>query len=278
MFSLLSSVVREISEILPPGFLLTLLVIPISNFKHFKTYTNEFIGTLLMIGLTFSPGKWIFADSIYLAWAAHSIGVVAADKLGGGQNVNPAMSVAMWSLGKCDYTEMYVRIAGAMGGGLVAFPLFKAVTDILGWTALGGPEFHAEKDGDGSLSACSEFFATMLLGFLVYAVNWELNFGKHHYWIKQTLTSWGIRILIETFPTAGPAMNPMLGTCWAVFASGSIPQDYRHYFVYWVASILGVLTSAFLYAVYDGCKFFGRTLPIGPIHGPKKVSVEKKES
>jgi glycerol uptake facilitator-like aquaporin len=279
MFALLSSFIGNISDIVPPGLLLTLLVVPISNFKYLNIYKNEFIGTLLMIGLTFSPGKWIFADSLYLAWIAHSIGVVAADKLGGGQNVNPAMSVAMWSLGKCDYTEMYVRIAGAMGGGLVAFPLFKALTDVLGWTALGGPEFHPEKgDEDGSVAARSEFFATMLLGFLVYVVNWELNFGKYHYWIKQALTSWGIRALIETFPTAGPAMNPMLGTCWAVFASGGIPRDFRHYFVYWVASIMGVLVSAFLYAVYDGCKFFGRTLPIGPIHGRKKVSSEKKES
>lgn len=278
MFSLISSLVTSFSENVPPGLLLTLLVVPISNFKHMKTYLNEFIGTMLMIGFTFSPGKWIFAESLYLAWAVHSLGVIAADKIGGGQHVNPAMSVAMFSLGKCDYTEMYVRIAGAMGGGLVAFPFFKAMTEFLGWTELGGPEFNADGDADGSAAALSEFSATLLLGFLIYIVNWELNFGKHHYWIKQSLTAFGIRALIEVFPTAGPAMNPMLGTTWAVFAYGNFPDDIRHYLVYWVASILGALVSAFAYAVYDGCDFLGRKLPFGPIKSPTKVEKTKKKN
>jgi len=278
MFAYISALVGNIADVLPPGLLLTLLAIPIANSKHFKTYIAEFIGTILMVGLTFSPGKWIFSESLYLAWAVHSLGVIAADKIGGGQHVNPAVSVAMFSLGKCDYTEMYVRIAGSMGGGLVAFPLFKAMTDVLGWTPLGGPEFNPEGDADGSSGAWSEFTATMLLCFLIYLVNWELNFGKHHYWIKQFLTAVGIRALIEIFPTAGPAMNPMLGTTWAVFAYGSYPDDIRHYLVYWIAAILGSLVSAFAYAVYDGCKFFGMDLPFGPVNPPEKISPKKKKN
>jgi len=278
MFAYISALVGNIADVLPPGLLLTLLAIPIANSKHFKTYIAEFIGTILMVGLTFSPGKWIFSESLYLAWAVHSLGVIAADKIGGGQHVNPAVSVAMFSLGKCDYTEMYVRIAGSMGGGLVAFPLFKAMTDVLGWTPLGGPEFNPEGDADGSSGAWSEFTATMLLCFLIYLVNWELNFGKQHYWIKQFLTAVGIRALIEIFPTAGPAMNPMLGTTWAVFAYGSYPDDIRHYLVYWIAAILGGLVSAFAYAVYDGCKFFGMDLPFGPVNPPEKISPKKKKN
>lgn len=63
----------------------------------------------------------------------------------------------------------------------------------------------------GIAAGFSEFVAMVLLMILIYTVNWELNFGKYHYWIKQTLTAIGIRYLIETFPTAGPAINPMLG-------------------------------------------------------------------
>lgn len=48
-----------------------------------------------MIGLTFSPGKWIGADSLAVAWVAHAAGCVAADKLGGGQHVNPAVTVSV---------------------------------------------------------------------------------------------------------------------------------------------------------------------------------------
>lgn len=270
MFSLIASLVSSLSDVVPPGLILTLLVIPLSSSKHLSTYRAEFIGTILMIGLTFSPGKWIFADNLYGAWAVHAMGVVAADKLGGGQHVNPAVSVTMFALGKCDYDEMYARIAGAMGGGLVAFPLFKAMTDVLGWTPLGGPEYDATSDVSGSISAWSEFTATLLLLVVIYVVNWELNFGKFHYWIKQTLTALGIRALIEIFPKAGPAMNPMLGTTWAVFAYGGFPGDERHYLVYWVAAILGGVASAFGYAVYDGCTFFGAKLPFGPVKAKAK--------
>lgn len=277
MFSVISSIVTGLSEVIPPGLVLTLCAIPISNQKYMKTYVDEFIGTLLMIGLTFSPGKWIFADSLYLAWVVHAVGVVAADKIGGGQHVNPAVSVVMCALGKCDYTEMIVRIAGAMGGGLVAFPLFKLMTDTLGWTELGGPEFNPMNDEDGSSAAWSEFTATFLLLLVIYLVNWELNFGKMHYWIKQTLTAVAIRVLIQVFPTAGPAMNPMLGTTWAVFAGGDFPDDVRHYFVYWIAACLGSLASGFVYAVYDGCEFFGRKLPFGPINAPKVVESKKED-
>jgi hypothetical protein len=36
----------------------------------------------------------------------------------------------MFALGKCNYTEAFVRIMGAMAGGLVAFPLFKMVAEV----------------------------------------------------------------------------------------------------------------------------------------------------
>lgn len=273
VFSSLSSLTSQAASLLPPGLILSIAPAFISK-QNFSTYRDEFIGTLLMIGLTFSPGKWIGAASQQIAWTAHAAGVVAADKIGGGQHVNPSVSVGMYSLGKCSYEEMIVRISGAMGGGLVAFPLFKYLTDTLEWTPLGGPEYSPEGDEDASLSAQSEFTATFLLMIAIFVLNWELNFGKYHYWIKQTLTAVAIRFLIEVFPTAGPAMNPMLGTVWAAFAYGAkYPEDIRHYYVYWIASMLGSLCACFAYAVYAGEKFFGVKLPIGPI----KSGVEKKK-
>jgi len=226
-----------------------------------------------MIGFTFSSGKWIGVDSLPLNWAAHAMGVVAADRIGGGQHVNPSVSVTMWALGKCTYEEMLVHISGAMAGGLVAFPLFQVFSDGMNWTALGGPTYNVEGDEDGSSSAASEFFATLLLLFVIFAVNWELDFGKHHYWIKQTLTAVAIRFLIEVFPTAGPAMNPMLGTTWFVFASGAYPEDVKHYFVYWIASIIGGLVAGFCYVAYAGGTFFSKKLPIGPMKEDETVVV-----
>ena len=87
---------------------------------------------------------------------------------GGGQQVNPAVTVSMWALGKCSYTEAFVRIAGQMGGGLVAFPLFQAISDHFNLTPFGGPEFSKESNIDAFLS---EFCATFLLMWAIYIVS-----------------------------------------------------------------------------------------------------------
>lgn len=129
--------------------------------------------------------------------------------------------------------------------------------------------------GNTTEAFLSEFLATVLLCWVIYVLNWELNFGKYHYWIKQTLTALAIRALIETFPTAGPAMNPMLATAWNVFGVGNkyeYPTDMEHYFVYWVAPFLAAVTASALYVLYAGGTLFGNRLPIGPLKGsPAKV-------
>lgn len=102
------------------------------------------------------------------------------------------------SLGKISYTEMYVRIAGQMGGGLIAFPLFHALSNYLKLEPFGGPEYNMDTDHESNAVAfLSEFEATFLLVLVVYAVNLQLNFGTYHYWIKQSLTAIAIRALIE---------------------------------------------------------------------------------
>jgi len=287
--SVLAKFIGSFLSYLPPGIVLSILSAFIVDRTFLTAYRHEFRGTLTMIAFTFSAGKWVGSESWEVAWFAHFLGVIAADKLSGGPHVNPAVSVSMWSLGKCTYTEMYVRIAGQMGGGLVAFPLYSFLSQKLGLNALGGPEFSLDDDDAASsiaAAAMSEYFATLLLCFLIYLVNWELNFGTYHYWIKQSLTAISIRYLIVIFPTAGPSMNPMLGTAWAVFNSSTtgFPQNFEHYYVYWISPILGALTASFVYAVYSGDLFFGSKLPFGPIAtipiggGPATPSAPSKKS
>ena len=257
-----------------------------------------------MIGFTFTPGKWIGADSKMVAWIAHACGVIAADKIGGGPHVNPAVTCSMYSLGKCSYTEAFVRISGAMGGGLVAFPLYKLVSDTFGLTPLGGPEFDPTNDSEGVNAAFSEAVAVVLLMMLIYTVNWELNFGTYHYWIKQSLTALGIRYIIETFPVAGPAINPMLATTvrllyvivttcyacsqqqltilfyyrfqWYIFKTGSYPDHFGHYFAYWIAPFAAAIFASALYVVYAGGFLFGMSLPLGPVKGQGSESKKKR--
>jgi glycerol uptake facilitator-like aquaporin len=100
-----------------------------------------------------------------------------------------------------------------------------------------------------------------------------MNFGKFHYIIKQTLTAIAIRVLIEAFPTAGPAMNPMLATAWDVFGVGKtseFPEENIHYFVYWVAPCLAGILAAVTYGIYDGAEVFGFSMPLGPLKKTKK--------
>jgi glycerol uptake facilitator-like aquaporin len=218
---------------LPPCLLLFIATAFIENGKYMKAFRHEFIGTLLMICCTFSAGKWIGESNLHLAWTAHAVGVIAADFFGGGPQVNPAVTMSMWCLGKVSYTEAYVRMAAQMGGGLVAFPFFHAISEAMAWTAFGGPEFRMG-DGDDKHATeafLSEFGSTTMLMFAIYILNWEINFGQYHYIIKQFLTAVAIRALIEFFPTAGPAMNPMLATAWDVFGVGEkyeFPSSFTH--------------------------------------------------
>lgn len=274
-----STFFNDIMTDLPPGLVLVVAFAFIEGGRYLKAFRHEFIGTILMICCTFSAGKWIGKQDIKLAWTAHAAGVILADKLSGGPHVNPAMTTTMWALGKVSYTEGLVRIAGQMGGGLISFPLFHAISNYYGLEPFGGPEFNMDSDEYGvAEAALSEFFATMCLAFAVYILNWELNFGSYHYIIKQFLTACAIRALIELFPTAGPAMNPMLATAWAAFGVGAgfeFPDDFTHYFVYWVAPCLAAVLAAFIYAIYAGETFFGYKLPIGPIKPTPAVKVKK---
>jgi glycerol uptake facilitator-like aquaporin len=145
------------------------------------------------------------------------------------------------------------------------------------WQPFGGPEFNMDEEEAHVEAFMSEFFATLLLLFLIYFVNWEWNFGKYHYWIKQSLTALGIRALIELFPTAGPAMNPMLATSWAVFGVGTtyeFPSEMEHYIVYWLAPALAAILASFCYVLYAGGTVFGSSVPIGPL---KKMATKKKK-
>lgn len=69
-------------------------------------------------------------------------------------------------------------------------------------------------------------------------------------------------------------MNPMLATCWNVFGVDGkfeFPMHNEHYFVYWVAPFASASLASLSYAIYNGDKYFGLSLPMGPL---KKVKTE----
>jgi glycerol uptake facilitator-like aquaporin len=260
---------RDFSSMIPPGLIPAIATAFLEGGAYLVPFRHEFVGTLLMIVCTFSAGKWIGVTDWYVAWASHFLGVIVADYLAGGPHVNPAVTISMWTLGKCSYTEAYVRIMAQMAGGLVAFPLYHSLSETMKLNPFGGPEYTMKSDQDLAIDAfVSEFCAMFLLMFLIYLVNWEFHFGSLHYIIKQSLTAIGIRALIELFPTAGPAINPMLATTWNVFGvspQNEFPHQFAHYYVYWVANCLSAILASIVYVVYAGGTIFGMPLPLGPL-------------
>ena len=159
-------------DFLPPGLLLSFAAGCVAQQKYLEVYRKEFIGSMMMIAFTFSAGKWIGQNSMEVAWTFHAIGIIAADYFGGGQQVNPACTMSMWALGKVDYTEAFVRVAGQMGGGLISFPLYHALAELMNWEPLGGPEFDPENNAE---AAVSEFVSTFLLMWVIYTVSSKVS-------------------------------------------------------------------------------------------------------
>ena len=112
-----------------------------------------------MIDLGFS------LDPYMLDPLAYSI-LSTADFFGGGPHVNPAVTVSMFTLGKCTYTDAFVRIAAQLGGGLVAFPVFHAVSNAMKWEPFGGPEFNMDKDEFATAVSSSPAVIVVALLFL----------------------------------------------------------------------------------------------------------------
>jgi len=278
VISLISSLSSTVYNILPTGILHCIFSMFLVDGAYRNAWIQEFLGTMLMIGLTFSPGKWIGVDSTPLEWVCHALGVIFADYFAGGPHVNPAVSVAMFCLGKCSYTECYIRSMGSIAGGLISFPLFLQLSSMLSWKELGGPEYTLiDENDDASSGFLNEFMSVFLLLIAIFVLNFEVDFGTYHYWLKQTYTAIAIRYLIVVFGLTGPAMNPMLGTTWLLFKvkSGYI-SGMDHYFIYWSAPFLAALSASFCYVVYAGGKFMGCNVPFGPVKPVAKPS-EKME-
>jgi len=88
--------------------------------------------------------------------------------------------------------------------------------------------------------------------------------------VKQSLTAFGIRLLIIYLGAAGPAINPMLASCWVVSETGAWPDFANHYVVYWAAPWAAAIAAGLMYAMYKGESqtFFGKSVQ-GWLRGDK---------
>jgi hypothetical protein len=77
-----SSVFNDILDFFPPGIVLSVAAGCVEHRKYWSVYVKEFVGTILMVGFTFSAGKWVGQNSWIVAWILHAVGVVLADYFG----------------------------------------------------------------------------------------------------------------------------------------------------------------------------------------------------
>lgn len=222
-------------------------------------FRKEFFGTIVMIACTFSAGKWWGLATpegwpVPADWLFHWAGVVIADYLCGGPQVNPGVASSMLALGKIDYPMFACHVAAQVLGAVIGFKLLQDFAGEMGWNYLGGPQISATISGEELRKAAfHEFLVMFLLLLVIYLVNWEpsprMKGSPAFYPVKQSLTAFTIRALIYYFGAAGPAINPALATGWVVYETGAYPDFSAHYLVYWVASISGALAASFLYTV-----------------------------
>ncbi|KAH8091954.1 MIP aquaporin-like protein [Aureococcus anophagefferens] len=287
------------------AIILCLVAAPIGQGKSLvKAWWNECYGAAIMIAATFSPGKWwgvagtvlepamhpalAAIDAIVpLDWVCHWLGVAAADYSCGGPHVNPGVSMAMCCIGKIPWAQFATR-RGPDARRRRRVPGAPDARRAPRLDALGGPAVDAAIAGDAPEAApqgrkrviqrrfnvLHEFGATLLLCLGVFAICLESPF-KDIYPLKITCVAALIRFLIVYLGAARPAINPMLATTWALYATGSFPTFYQHCLVYWAAPLAAAVTAGFVYALLkSGATFFGVALR----GGAKKAAPKKKKA
>lgn len=216
-----------------------------------------------MVFCCFTPGPFLGHLGGWEEWTAHFGGILLADYTCGGPHVNPAVSFAFFVWRKLSLAQVAVLWAAQMAGGVLAFPLLQACSSPYG-VQIGGPSVASGVSLEQAM--WGEFLGTFLLlaAVFVFCTTW---LGAH--WpIKQSLVAISIRgICILNGGATGPALNPMLGTTWALFKNHgheSFPligdkAGNEHYLVYWLASIAGGCAASLLWSLIWSDGIFDRS-------------------
>eukprot|EP00621_Florenciella_sp_RCC1693_P004824 CAMPEP_0182530238 /NCGR_PEP_ID=MMETSP1323-20130603/5762_1 /TAXON_ID=236787 /ORGANISM="Florenciella parvula, Strain RCC1693" /LENGTH=421 /DNA_ID=CAMNT_0024739527 /DNA_START=21 /DNA_END=1286 /DNA_ORIENTATION=- len=209
-------------------------------------FAKEFLGTILMVVCTFTPGPYFGHLKGYEEWLAHMAGVIVADYLCGGPHVNPAVTTAMFVWRKISLLQWIVYVAAQVAGGIVAFPFVQALSTPYGVT-IGGPGIAPGTTFEDAVWSEGAATFVLLMGIFIFCTTW---IGQI-YPVKQPIVAAVIRGCIVYFGKTGPAINPMLGTTWAFYVSGMVwPSDASHYIVYWLAPMLAASVATLLWSCF----------------------------
>ena len=202
----------------------------------------EFIGSMMVVLTTCSPGPLFGAVHWTVEWAALHAGVIVTDVVTGA-HVNSAVTSAFFAYGMLGRREWAERVGAQLAGGTVGWLTLQAILSQCCGKDIGGP---STDPADGAMEAAvSEGFATALLLVAVVLVG-DTILGRN-YWVKMNLIAAAVRTIITLPPlsgvASGPAINPMIATGYALASGGESLMGATFWLVYWVASCAGALAA-----------------------------------
>lgn len=220
----------------------------------YKLFASEAIGTALLLfgGLSIVIFNWgegsvvakmipsELTRTILTGFMFGCVGCLVSLSFVGrisGAHINPAVSIAFWLRGKMKTNAMIGYIVGQMIGAAVGcFPL------LFIWGEQGRSiQYGITQPGDAGIGRAflSEILATACLIFYLYIFIGRKNLRNY--------TPYGIPILYSILniffaAPSGDSTNPARS-----FGPAAITGNFSHYWLYWVAPLIGVLLITALF-------------------------------
>lgn len=189
--------------------------------------TNPF-AQLASLGLLMS---FVIAAIIYTPWGNKS-----------GAHINPAVTIAMWRLGKIDAHDALFYILSQFAGGVVAVQIAGLLLG-RGYTKA-GTNYVVTQPGPAGASVA--FIAEWIISFVL--MMWALNDAKREKFAGLMIAILlGFYLVVEE-PFSGMSLNPARS-----FASAFAAREWKDLWIYFVAPITATLAAAELFRWITGC-------------------------
>lgn len=176
---------------------------------------------------------FVVAAIIYTPWGNKS-----------GAHINPAVTLAMWRLGKIDTRDALFYIFSQFAGAIVAVQIAGLLLG-RGYTKA-STDYVVTKPGPAGVAAA--FIAEWIISFvLMMTLMWALNNAK-----REKFTGLIIAILLAFYlvveePFSGMSLNPARS-----FASAFAAREWKDLWIYFVAPITATLAAAELFRAMTG--------------------------
>ena len=185
---------------------------------------------LAMLGLLMSL---VVAAIIYTPWGNKS-----------GAHINPAITIAMWRLGKIDRHDALFYIFSQFAGGVAAVQIAGLLLGN-GYTKA-GTDYVVTRPGPAGATAA--FIAEWIISFvLMMVLMWALNDKKREKFAGLMIAILlGFYLIVEE-PFSGMSLNPARS-----FASAFAAREWKDLWIYFVAPITATLTAAEMFRLITG--------------------------